>query len=138
STSITAHHPVSAVRTNSGSSRSGDRIDRVRRGLQNRGCPTGRLQRRPRVRLRARSDLTVVLQSFDQARAWHLDCHEHLSANEVYLGKTSPIAGVGHHSGPCRFGTDPKTSVLDVHYIGRTSSTTATSSTRASSRASGP
>jgi choline dehydrogenase-like flavoprotein len=45
----------------------------------------------------------------------HLDCHEHLIPNEVYFGKTIPIAGVGHHSGTCRFGTDPKTSVLDVH-----------------------
>jgi choline dehydrogenase-like flavoprotein len=44
-----------------------------------------------------------------------LDCHPHMIPNAVYLGKTIPIAGVGHQAGTCRFGTDPKTSVLDVH-----------------------
>jgi choline dehydrogenase-like flavoprotein len=44
----------------------------------------------------------------------HLDMHPHLIPNNVYLGKQIPIAGVGHQSGTCRFGTDPKTSVLDV------------------------
>src|SRR5262249_25999250 len=63
----------------------------------------------------ARRDLTVALQSLDQAGAWHLDCHEHLIANEVHFANTTPIAGVGHHSGTCRFDTDRKTSVLDVH-----------------------
>lgn len=43
----------------------------------------------------------------------HLDCHPHLIRNEVYLGKTIPIAGVGHQAGTCRFGDDPATSVLD-------------------------
>jgi choline dehydrogenase-like flavoprotein len=45
----------------------------------------------------------------------HLDCHEHLIPNNLYLGKHIPIAGVGHQAGTCRFGTDPKTAVLDVH-----------------------
>ena len=45
----------------------------------------------------------------------HLDLHPHLIPNHVYLGKQIPIAGVGHQSGTCRFGTDPKTSVLDVN-----------------------
>ncbi|MFQ5931941.1 MAG: GMC oxidoreductase, partial [Nitrospiraceae bacterium] len=45
----------------------------------------------------------------------HLDCHNHLIPNNLYLGKTIPIAGVGHQAGTCRFGRDPKTSVLDVH-----------------------
>jgi choline dehydrogenase-like flavoprotein len=44
----------------------------------------------------------------------HLDCHRHLIPNHVYLSKTIPIAGIGHQAGTCRFGTDPKTSVLDV------------------------
>jgi len=43
-----------------------ERIDRVRRGLQEPGCRTGWLQRKPRVLLMARPDLTVALQSFDQ------------------------------------------------------------------------
>ncbi len=45
----------------------------------------------------------------------HLGCHEHLIPNSLYLGKTIPIAGIGHQAGTCRFGTDPKTSVLDVN-----------------------
>jgi NADH dehydrogenase FAD-containing subunit len=45
----------------------------------------------------------------------HLDCHPHLIPNNVYLSKSIPIAGVGHQAGTCRFGTDPRTSVLDVH-----------------------
>ncbi len=45
----------------------------------------------------------------------HLDCHRHLIPNHLYLSKTIPIAGVGHQAGTCRFGTDPQSSVLDVH-----------------------
>lgn len=35
--------------------------------------------------------------------------------NEAYLGKTIPIAGVGHQAGTCRFGNDPQSSVLDAN-----------------------
>jgi choline dehydrogenase-like flavoprotein len=45
----------------------------------------------------------------------HIDCHPHLITNNHYLGKSIPIAGVGHQAGTCRFGRDPKTSVLDVN-----------------------
>jgi choline dehydrogenase-like flavoprotein len=41
--------------------------------------------------------------------------HNHLIPNSAYMGKEIPIAGVGHQSGTCRFGTDPSTSVLDVN-----------------------
>ena len=50
-----------------------------------------------------------------QAMLGHLDLHPHLIPNQLYLGKHIPIAGVGHQSGTCRFGTDPQTSVLDVN-----------------------
>jgi choline dehydrogenase-like flavoprotein len=33
----------------------------------------------------------------------------------AYLAKKIPIAGVAHQVGTCRFGFDPKTSVLDLH-----------------------
>lgn len=33
----------------------------------------------------------------------------------AYLAKKIPIAGVAHQVGTCRFGIDPKTSVLDLH-----------------------
>lgn len=45
----------------------------------------------------------------------HVDCHPHLIPNNLYLGKTIPIAGVAHQAGTCRFGTDTRTSVLDVN-----------------------
>jgi choline dehydrogenase-like flavoprotein len=45
----------------------------------------------------------------------HMDMHPHLLPHSLYLGKTIPLAGTGHQSGTCRFGTDPRTSVLDVN-----------------------
>jgi len=50
-----------------------------------------------------------------QSMLEHMDMHPHLLPNHLYLGKHIPIAGVGHQSGTCRFGTDPQTSVLDVN-----------------------
>jgi choline dehydrogenase-like flavoprotein len=44
-----------------------------------------------------------------------LGMHKHLIPNTAYMGKEIPIAGVGHQSGTCRFGTDPRTSVLDTN-----------------------
>ena len=38
-----------------------------------------------------------------------------LLGRSVFLKKTIPIAGVSHQAGTLRFGTDPKTSVLDVN-----------------------
>ena len=43
-----------------------------------------------------------------------VDRHPHLIPNKLYLGKTIPIAGVARQAGTCRFGKDPKTSVLDT------------------------
>ena len=39
----------------------------------------------------------------------------HRFPNTAYLAKKIPIAGVAHQVGTLRFGTDPKTSVLDLH-----------------------
>lgn len=44
-----------------------------------------------------------------------MDLHPHLIPNTFYLNKHIPIAGVGHQSGTCRFGADPRESVLDVN-----------------------
>jgi len=44
-----------------------------------------------------------------------LGMHKHLIPNSAYMGKEIPIAGVGHQSGTCRFGLDPKTSVLNTN-----------------------
>jgi choline dehydrogenase-like flavoprotein len=40
---------------------------------------------------------------------------DHLIPRDAYLRTEIPIAGVAHQAGTCRFGTDPKTSVLDVN-----------------------
>jgi choline dehydrogenase-like flavoprotein len=44
-----------------------------------------------------------------------LDGHKHLFPNKVYLSQEIPIAGCAHQAGTARFGTDPKTSVLDLN-----------------------
>jgi choline dehydrogenase-like flavoprotein len=40
---------------------------------------------------------------------------EHLIPRNAYLKTQIPIAGVAHQAGTCRFGSDPKSSVLDVN-----------------------
>jgi choline dehydrogenase-like flavoprotein len=43
------------------------------------------------------------------------ECHQGLFSRNLYLGQQIPLAGVAHQNGTCRFGTDPKSSVLDVN-----------------------
>ena len=43
------------------------------------------------------------------------DCHVGLFARSLYIGQRIPLAGVAHQNGTCRFGTDLKSSVLDVN-----------------------
>ena len=46
----------------------------------------------------------------------HIGCEtEHLLPHNVYIGAKIPLAGVAHQCGTARFGTDPKTSVLDLN-----------------------
>jgi len=40
---------------------------------------------------------------------------DHLIPRNAYLKTEIPIAAVGHQAGTCRFGRDPKSSVLDVN-----------------------
>jgi len=42
-------------------------------------------------------------------------CHDHLMPRSLYLGKKIPIAGTAHQAGTIRFGTDPKSSALDLN-----------------------
>jgi choline dehydrogenase-like flavoprotein len=44
-----------------------------------------------------------------------LDMHEHLVPRQIYLKNDIGVAGVAHQSGTCKFGTDPKSSVLDTN-----------------------
>ena len=43
------------------------------------------------------------------------DCYTDLIPMQAYIGKRIPLAGVAHQNGTCRFGEDPKTSVLDTN-----------------------
>jgi choline dehydrogenase-like flavoprotein len=44
----------------------------------------------------------------------HMGMHpDHLIPRNIYMKTEIPIAGCAHQAGTCRFGTDPKTSVLD-------------------------
>ena len=45
-------------------------------------------------------------------KAGHAETTTHLSA---YFKKRIPLEGVGHQNGTCRFGEDPKESVLDLN-----------------------
>jgi choline dehydrogenase-like flavoprotein len=44
-----------------------------------------------------------------------LDMHEHLIPRNLYMKNEIEIGGVAHQAGTCRFGRDPKSSVLDVN-----------------------
>jgi len=44
-----------------------------------------------------------------------LNMHEHLIPRQIYMKNDIGVAGVAHQSGTCRFGRDPKTSVLDTN-----------------------
>jgi choline dehydrogenase-like flavoprotein len=41
------------------------------------------------------------------------ECHQGLFARNLYVGQRIPLAGVAHQNGTIRFGSNPKTSVLD-------------------------
>ena len=43
-----------------------------------------------------------------------MGAHPILLERSLYLGKEIPVNGTAHQSGTCKFGTDPKTSVLDL------------------------
>ena len=44
-----------------------------------------------------------------------LDMHDNLIRRNLYMKNEIEIGGVAHQSGTCRFGKDPKSSVLDIH-----------------------
>ena len=45
----------------------------------------------------------------------HLDMHDHLIPRNLYMKNEIDLGGVAHQAGTCRFGRDPKTSVLDTN-----------------------
>jgi choline dehydrogenase-like flavoprotein len=44
-----------------------------------------------------------------------LDMHDHLIPRNLYMKNEIDIGGVAHQAGTCRFGSDPKNSVLDTN-----------------------
>jgi choline dehydrogenase-like flavoprotein len=44
-----------------------------------------------------------------------IDCGDHILPCSLYFRKRVPLQAVAHQCGTCRFGTDPKTSVLDLN-----------------------
>jgi choline dehydrogenase-like flavoprotein len=54
---------------------------------------------------------------YDQLKSMlgHLGMHDHLVPRNLYMKNEIEIGGVAHQAGTCRFGSDPATSVLDVH-----------------------
>lgn len=45
----------------------------------------------------------------------NVGCETHFFPNNMYLGKKIPLAGTAHQCGTVRFGTDAKTSALDIN-----------------------
>jgi choline dehydrogenase-like flavoprotein len=43
------------------------------------------------------------------------DCHQGLFSRNLFIGQRIPLAGVAHQNGTIRFGSDPRTSALDVN-----------------------
>ena len=50
----------------------------------------------------------------DAAAIWAC-IRDHLIPRNIYMKTDIPLAGCAHQAGTCRFGTDPKTSVLDLN-----------------------
>ena len=44
----------------------------------------------------------------------HADVHPNLMERKLYFGQDIPIGGTAHQAGTARFGTDPRSSVLDL------------------------
>jgi choline dehydrogenase-like flavoprotein len=81
-----------------------------------------------RVRVQGDAGEQVVLEYTDNnteafarlLKRWQktlkeIDSGDDFLPNGVYFKKQIPIQAVGHQVGTCRFGTDPKTSVLDLN-----------------------
>jgi choline dehydrogenase-like flavoprotein len=58
---------------------------------------------------------TEILRSMECAEAIHTHPTYFLPGSKQYFTGKLPVEGVGHQVGTCRFGEDPRTSVLDLH-----------------------
>jgi choline dehydrogenase-like flavoprotein len=55
------------------------------------------------------------LQTHLKSMLQEIGCHDHLVPLQAYIPGRIPLAGVAHQNGTCRFGRDPRSSVLDIH-----------------------
>ena len=64
---------------------------------------------------RLRKKLESLLQQQTKCPEHGHACHQGLFARNLFVGDRIPLAGVAHQNGTIRFGTDPKSSALDVN-----------------------
>jgi len=64
---------------------------------------------------RLRAKLGQLMQQQTRCDIRGSRCHQGLFARSLFVGERIPLAGVAHQCGTLRFGTDPRTSVLDVN-----------------------
>jgi choline dehydrogenase-like flavoprotein len=71
---------------------------------------------------RLTAKLKQLLKASSRCAVHGHDCHQGVFARNLYAGQRIPLAGVAHQNGTLRFGTDPRSSVLDrncrAHEIG--------------------
>ena len=64
---------------------------------------------------RLKAKLERMMQEQSKCGVHGRDCHVGLFARNLFVGQRIPLAGVAHQCGTVRFGSDPKSSALDVH-----------------------
>jgi choline dehydrogenase-like flavoprotein len=62
---------------------------------------------------RLRRKLESLMQAQRACPIHGRDCHVGLFSRNLFVGQRIPLAGVAHQNGTIRFGSDPRTSVLD-------------------------
>jgi choline dehydrogenase-like flavoprotein len=64
---------------------------------------------------RLKQKLEEIMQQQSSCPVHGRGCHVGLFGRNLFVGQRIPLAGVAHQNGTLRFGTDPRTSVLDVN-----------------------
>lgn len=59
--------------------------------------------------------LKELMQDQSRCEVHGHECHQGLFSRNLFVGQRIPLAGVAHQVGTIRFGTDPRTSALDVN-----------------------
>jgi choline dehydrogenase-like flavoprotein len=59
--------------------------------------------------------LEALMQQQSRCAVHGHECHQGLFSRNLFVGQRIPLAGVAHQNGTIRFGTDPRSSALDVN-----------------------